>query len=117
VHKQGVPYSGSYAVEFEGEMIVKGSRNPECDAARALLARGITGKLTMLDANTGKSRTIINIEKAAKLTVREDRRQGPCFVKWQPMPENAFERDDGRSLTAEEDAALPTMPPEANEAA
>ena len=48
-----------------------GSRDPECDVARALLARGITGKLTMVDANTGKQRTIIDIERAAKLTVKE----------------------------------------------
>jgi len=36
-----------------------------------LLARGITGKLTMLDGKTGKPRTIVDIEKAAKLTVEE----------------------------------------------
>jgi hypothetical protein len=33
--------------------------------------RGYTGKLTMLDGKTGIPRTIVDIEKAAKLTVEE----------------------------------------------
>ena len=68
--KEGVRYNGLYCVEFDGEIIVVGSRDPECDVARALLARGITGKLTMVDANTSRSRTVIDIERAAMLTVR-----------------------------------------------
>jgi hypothetical protein len=59
-----------YDVTFRGEEIVSGSRVPECDAARVLLARGMTGKLTMLDGKTGKPRLIIDIEGAAKLTHR-----------------------------------------------
>ena len=63
-----------YSVICRGELIVEHSRDPECDAARALLARGITGHLTMLDGKTGIPRTIINIQKAALLTAEE----GPC---------------------------------------
>jgi hypothetical protein len=48
VHKEGIRYTGRYSVELDGELIVVGSRNPECDAARALLARGIAGRLTMV---------------------------------------------------------------------
>jgi hypothetical protein len=40
-------------------------------AARVLLAMGHTGKLTLLDGKTGKPRTIIDIEKAARLCMRE----------------------------------------------
>jgi hypothetical protein len=36
------------------ELLVSRSRNPECDAARAFLAKGIMGKLTTLDGKTGK---------------------------------------------------------------
>ena len=64
----------AYSVICRGELIVDRSRDPECDAARALLARGYTGKLTMLDGKTGIPRTIINIEKTALLTAEE----GPC---------------------------------------
>ena len=60
-----------YSVICEGKLLVEYSRDPECDAARALLAKGITGKLTMLDGKTGVPRTIIDIEKAARLTCEE----------------------------------------------
>jgi hypothetical protein len=70
----------SYSVIYDGKLLVDRSRDPECDAARALLAKGITGKLTMLDGKTGKPRTIVDIEKAAKLTVKEGP-NGPRFHK------------------------------------
>jgi hypothetical protein len=70
-----------YDVRFGGELIVHGSRDPECDLARVLLAKGMTGTVTILDGNTGKPRSFVNIEKAARLTMREDRSSGPRFVK------------------------------------
>jgi hypothetical protein len=58
-----------YNVIFNGKLLVERSRDPECDAARALVALGITqGKLLL------GNRTIINIAKAAKLTVSEESR-------------------------------------------
>jgi hypothetical protein len=39
-------HAGSYSVLFNGKVLVERSRDPECDAARALLAQGITGELT-----------------------------------------------------------------------
>ena len=60
-----------YSVICEGQLLVERSRDPECDAARALVAKGITGELTLLDGKTGIPRTIINIEKAAKLRTAE----------------------------------------------
>ena len=59
-----------YSVIYDGKLLVA-ARDPECDAARALLAKGITGKLTLLDGKTGIPRIITNIERAAKLTVEE----------------------------------------------
>jgi hypothetical protein len=75
-----------YDVEFDGEIVVTNSKDAECDLARVLLARGIKGVVTVLDAITGKPRTIVNIEKAAKLTALETRRHGPRLVKWKPNP-------------------------------
>jgi hypothetical protein len=81
-----------YSVIFRGELIVERSLGPELDAARALLAKGITGELTMLDGKTGKPRTIIHIEKAAQLCVKE----GPLrFAPYSGRPD--------RSQTAETD--------------
>jgi hypothetical protein len=73
-----------YDIEFDGELLVSNSRDPECELARALLARGITGKLTLVDAITRKPRLILDIEKMAKLTVEEGRSRGPRLVKWKP---------------------------------
>ena len=72
------------SVIFEGKLIVDRSRNAECDAARALVAMGRTGKLTMLDGKTGRPRTIIDIEKAAKVKAEESRYRSPRFCKFRP---------------------------------
>ena len=90
-----------YDVHFNGELIVIRSRIPELDLARALLAKSNAGKVTVVDGVTGKPRSIIDIEKAAKLTVREDRRRGPVFVNWRPLPETLRQSDEGRAPTAE----------------
>jgi hypothetical protein len=50
IHEERARYTGLYSVEYDGEIVVVGSRNPECALARILLAKGITGKVTMLDA-------------------------------------------------------------------
>jgi hypothetical protein len=93
-----------YSVEFDSELIVEGSRDPEHDFARALLARGLTAKVIMLDANTGKPRTIIDIEKAAKLTVSEESRDGLRCRKYRESP-------DSDSQAAKDDIVLPHHTP------
>lgn len=75
-----------YSVIHDGKLLVDRSRDPECDAARALLARGITGKLTTLDGKTGIPRTIINIEKAARLCTVERQRDGLRFERYSGTP-------------------------------
>jgi hypothetical protein len=89
--KPGTPRDDYYLYDviFDGEVIVAGSRAPECDAARVFVARGIAGSLVILDAETGKHRMTVNIAKAAKLTVEENRRQPPRFVKWKPYTATA----------------------------
>jgi hypothetical protein len=73
-----------YDVVLDGEVIVRDAWEPVFETARH--ARGITGSVTFLDCKTLKPRlTIKNIEKAAKLTVIENRRDGPRFAKWQPF--------------------------------
>jgi hypothetical protein len=70
-----------YSVVFRGKLLVERSRDPDCDAARALLAQGFTGKLTLLDGKTGKPRSVVNIEYAARRRAEEGPR-GPRFVKY-----------------------------------
>jgi hypothetical protein len=75
-----------YTVLFDGKLLVANSRDPEFDAARALVAKGITGKLTLCDGKTGRPRTIIDIERAAKLCTVERRRDGLRFEKYAGTP-------------------------------
>ena len=63
---------------------------------RALHAMGITGKLTLLDGKTGKPRTIIDIEGAARLTAEE----GPCAPRLRKYRERC-----GSAPTSPEDEA------------
>ena len=70
------------------KLLVERSRDPECDAARALVAKGISGELTLLDGKTGIPRTIINIERAAKLTAEE----GPGAPLLQKLPREVWQR-------------------------
>ena len=74
-----------YSVIYDGELIVNRLRDPECEAARALVAKGLTGKLTLLDGKTGIPRIVINIDKAAKLRTAEPDRGVVHFQKWAPF--------------------------------
>jgi hypothetical protein len=70
-----------YTVRLDGEVIGDG-RMAELEAARLLASRGVTGKLEIHDAVTGKHRLALDIAKAAKLTVREGQERGPVFAQW-----------------------------------
>ena len=66
----------------DGDLVITYSPDPETDLARALLARGMTGKVTLFDGITGKPRTIINIEAAAKLSTSEPSARRARFVPY-----------------------------------
>jgi len=68
----------AYDVLLEGKAIVSGARDPETDLARALLALGRVGFVSLVDAQTGKLRSRVNIEKAARLVTIE----GPHGPFW-----------------------------------
>ena len=94
----------AWHVEFDGELIVKDSNDPECDAARALLSRGITGTLVLLDPRSGKPRLYLNIEKAAGLRVKE----GPLrLAPKESRPERAPTAETGSDgMSVPSDAVL-----------
>jgi hypothetical protein len=96
-------------VTLDGDLIVERSRDPECDLARVLRSRGITGNVTVFDGNTGRPRTQINVEKLAQLRTRDDQRQ-LGFEKYREPTVYAHS-------AAKDDLVLLTMPVEANEAA
>ena len=87
-----------YSVICRGELIVDRSRDPECDAARALLAKGFTRKLVMCDGKTGRPRTIVDVEKAAQRTCTEGP-HGPRF-KTVPNPDSIPEEEPSGRMRA-----------------
>jgi hypothetical protein len=122
-----------YFVTFDGEIVLKGSRDPEPDLAHVLLARGITGHVKVLDANTGKHRSTVNIETASKVRSEighslrfakyretsvapppagEDGQPGvphcpPCLTRSQPRPTIKLRRPQHESVQAKTRHAPP----------
>jgi hypothetical protein len=104
IRKTGIPYTGRYQVEVEGDLIVSDSRDPETDLARALLSRGITGMVKVMDANNKKHRCTVDIEKAAKLRTVEGP-HGPRFVAYQTCLDRAPVSETGLPCTPLPEAA------------
>src|SRR5262245_9170867 len=103
-----------YRVHYAGAVLVESSRNPEFDGARALAAKGITGRLEVWRRGGTYPAMALDIERAARLTVKEDDKGGLRFVRWQPHPEQAGENAAScrpvESRTAG-DAGPATLPP------
>ena len=68
-----------------GPILVESTLEPALAGSRALLARGITGRLEMWDGLRPFPRMIADIESAAALTVREDRGTSATFVRFKPL--------------------------------
>src|SRR5690349_24102324 len=85
LHRHG--HADRYSVIFDGKLLVDRCRDPECDAARALLALGYTGTLHMLDGKTGRPRAIIDIERTARLCVKEGLLR---FAPYESRPDQAY---------------------------
>jgi hypothetical protein len=88
-----------YSVSFEGQQIVATSVTPFLDAARALKARGLTGRLEMWDHERPYPRMRGDIEKAAGLRVKEGD-ESPKFAPWVPFEGDALSRRPVSETTA-----------------
>jgi hypothetical protein len=60
-----------YRVTYLGEVLIESARNPEFDACRALLARGVTGTLQIWRPGKAAPDARLDIQRGAKLTVRD----------------------------------------------
>lgn len=87
----------AYDVRFGGETIVTNSRDPEHDLARALLARGIRGMVQIIDAKTGMTRSLVNIEVAAKRGVDSNLRTRP-WMPYQPRGVDGYSPEEAEPL-------------------
>jgi hypothetical protein len=85
-----------YQVTTEtGRVLVAGSRVPAFDAARALLAEGVTGRLEVWRPGGSHPAMILDIERAAGLTVAESERHGPRIARWAASTYNTEREGDG----------------------
>ena len=79
-----------YRVNYRGAPLIDETWNPEFEACRALVARGITGRLEIWRYRQDHPDVIIpDIAKTAEWTVEENEKWGPRFTRWRPRPEDA----------------------------
>jgi hypothetical protein len=76
-----------YRLTYAGETIVEGRRNPVFDACRALLARGITGRLEVWRGGKASADMQLDIELGAGLAIRETATESLRVVPWRPHPD------------------------------
>jgi hypothetical protein len=80
------PTGARYRVTDEnGRVLVSASRVPEYDAARVLVAEGVTGRLEVWRATATSPAMILDIEWAARMTVEENTTTSPTLRKWKPQ--------------------------------
>jgi hypothetical protein len=79
-----------YRVIHDGVTLMESSRNPEFDAGRALLAKGITGWLEVWHKGATFPAMFLDIAKAARLTVEEGAHEGLRFVRWRPRADDGL---------------------------
>lgn len=106
----GDKYGALYDVVIDGERIVGRSHDPEHDACRALLAQGITGRLTFVGVD-GTPRSSIDIEPRAERTIIDDDRRGLLVARYRKWPGSA-----AIAPVSPETASAPTtLPADTNE--
>jgi hypothetical protein len=96
-----------YRVMHAGQVLVAGCRCPLLEACRALLARGITGRLEIWRHGKPTWDVAADIEAGSKLTVIESENRGPCFGPWTPAPSDALSRVRHRARTATDGSPVP----------
>jgi hypothetical protein len=109
-----------YRVHYEGAVLIHETWNPEFEACRALMARGITGRLEVWRLSKSHPDMLVpDIAKAAEWTVVENESHGPRFARWEPRPEdlswNAASRARGIAPAAVLGSGAPTLPRKENE--
>ena len=83
-----------YRVRYDGGVLIEETWNPEFEACRALVARGVKGRLEVWRPSAANPGMMIiglifpDIEKGARWTVVENDKEGPVIRRWEPMPEH-----------------------------
>jgi hypothetical protein len=75
-----------YRVTHSGKTLIESARDPEYQACRALLAKGIRGELVTYRPGSLVARMRIDIETGAQLTIIENAKEGPRRARYRPHP-------------------------------
>jgi hypothetical protein len=96
IYVEEIKRAGRYkAMLADGTVLLKSSRQPLLDGARALLAQGVDPETVLVMArSTGTESLRAKVGDAAKLTVQEGDRVGPRFVKWKPYPQSLADENN-----------------------
>jgi hypothetical protein len=89
-------YAGTrarYRVTYLGKTLIKSARDPEFEACRALLAKGITGTLVTYSPGSSVPCMRIDIAKGAQLMTIDNAEDGPRIGRYRPHPKTT-EQDD-----------------------
>lgn len=80
--KPTAPYTWAVVADDTGETIVERSKDPEFDACRALLAKGVTGTVETYTGDRAFPSFRLDIEKGAGLTIEDGPRMR--IRAWRP---------------------------------
>jgi hypothetical protein len=80
-----------YSVHHDGTLLLASTRLPEFDAARALQAKGLSGRLEVWRKGANHLAMFLDIQKAAALSIEESDKTGPRITRWQPRLEGVGE--------------------------
>jgi hypothetical protein len=101
---------GRHRVEYLGETLVEASDDPAFDAARALLARGMRGRMQTRMAGSPHASLRLSIEWGARTCTRESPTEGPRFAKWRDPAEMGCGWREGPRKTAILPSQVPQVP-------
>jgi hypothetical protein len=81
-----------YSVTYRGALLIAGTRTPAFAACRALLARGITGRLQVWRPGKSVHDMQLDIERGAGVMITETDAHGLQVVPWRPFAQDTAER-------------------------
>jgi hypothetical protein len=76
-----------YRVTYLDETLVESARDPEFQACRALLAKGVTRTLVTYSPGSSAPRLRVDIEQGAKLMTIDSATDGPRFGRYRLHPD------------------------------
>jgi hypothetical protein len=83
----------NYRVIFRGETLIENTREPIFNACRALVAKGLKGRLEMWAGEPYPRMIVRDIERGANSMIVEGAKTAPRIVEWNPHPRASNDDD------------------------